>query len=624
MLMSSERLRAAAKEPSVEQLARENDRDAWAERSNVGTPAFTHLVEVSPETTPAKRATKPAKGETKPAKRETKPAAGDVAQAVLVGIDLIHVHPKNRRPEAEAVQELAASIEANELQQPILLRVAPEHWGLPAGHFQIVWGERRYLATKQLGREAIKAWIRDDLDDQQTLLRMAEENAKRQDLNPIEKARLLETLSQPIDKGGAGLTREAAAVHVGLESGSAASNLVRLLKLPKLWQARVAAGELPESFARLLLPYCHAAKVMDEVNASWERAHKPNAPEHERDDWETRSELERELFHIFRDWTRPIDKGDEFYYDHDFSQQLGDYRYQGRYGPLFKLTPALDSELDVLTFEGVRTSYHEKPKTIRRATNWKLYDKHQIPAIKTHVNAKATKQAARAGREKPAPKKKLTPAQEQARKAENARQLQLRIDGWRNVWLKELLAEKVPEDKALRDRLLIALALHSIDFYGFRDAGRDAVVARAKANDAKSGDTYDALVQLGNKFHALHECADAVVQAALRYPDRDPRHPSVKFADIDEMALFTGIDLAAEWKRLQEKSKVDEDPRWEQFFQLFLSGQLDPLGDELGVFVAGSKGKDAKIKLLLTRDRHLSLPACIKPLGAKGKRKRTR
>jgi hypothetical protein len=61
------------------------------------------------------------------------------------------------------------------------------------------------------------------------------------------------------DSGGrSGLTKDAAAKRVGLKDGSSASNLVRLLKLPKIWQDRVAAGELPESFARLIVPICHA------------------------------------------------------------------------------------------------------------------------------------------------------------------------------------------------------------------------------------------------------------------------------------------------------------------------------------------------------------------------------
>ena len=143
-------------------------------------------------------------------------------------LEKLHRHPKNRVAGDTAVAELCVSIQQHGLQQPIKVRLAPDPWGLPVGHYQIVFGERRWRAAQMAGLEQIPAHVV-ELDDATTLELIAVENAQREDLDPIQRAELIETLCTSIEEGGAGKTRTEAAAVVGLESGSAASNLVRLL-----------------------------------------------------------------------------------------------------------------------------------------------------------------------------------------------------------------------------------------------------------------------------------------------------------------------------------------------------------------------------------------------------------
>jgi ParB/RepB/Spo0J family partition protein len=638
MLMSSaekKRLRTvarkAAREPSALQLAKEkarngaphpaitgtstpagieaNDRDAW-EFQGFATPPKPIVSQ-----------------ETKPGKAE--PFRSHVAgEAVEIGIDLCHEHPENRdsKDSDPDVKELAASIDKDDQLQPIMVRQAPAHWKLPDGHFQIVFGERRWRACRVAGLQSVRGVIRTDLDDATTRRLIVIENAKRKDLNPIQKARLIETLCSPNQDGSDGLTREAAAKEVGLESGSAASNLVRLLKLPKVWQDRVAADELPESFARLLVPLLPAPSILAALDANWKQAFGPKGKEFQRDNWQSRQGVEELIDDALRGNCRPIESSHTRHWGGDIRGPQGDeYRYSGYHPRRFELTPELEQQLEIIEwrnicFDGV--GGYNKP--VRMATNAKLYDKLNVPLIKAHVDKHKKGKAAKAGADKPAPKKELTPAQQRAREKEQAGQLQKRIEGWRHAWLKSLVAREVSEDAALRERLLIALALHEIDLsFSKFEALPEAVVATAKQEGAGSSDAYEALVELGNKIAGLRDCGTALVQAALHATDSDPRYPAIPFEQVDEMATFAGIDLAAEWVLLQESAKVDDNPRWEEFFLLFQTGQLDQLGDELGVYVGGVNGKAAKIKLLMSKDRRLPLPKCIKPLAgakpAKGK-----
>ena len=137
--------------------------------------------------------------------------------------------------------ELAASIAATGVVQPIVVRP------LPHGHFQIIAGERRWLASQKAGKETIPAIVR-QVSDEQAMEMTIVENLQRADLNPMEQARAYERLSREFQ-----LTQEQMAKRTGKDRASVA-NFLRLLKLPEDVQVKVEEGVLSFGHARALLP----------------------------------------------------------------------------------------------------------------------------------------------------------------------------------------------------------------------------------------------------------------------------------------------------------------------------------------------------------------------------------
>lgn len=144
------------------------------------------------------------------------------------------------RFEEAALAELAASIAATGVVQPILVRA------LPGGRFQLIVGERRFLASKKAGKQTIPAMVR-QVSDEQAMEITIVENLQRADLNPMEQARAYDRLAREFK-----LTQERIAQRTGKDRASVA-NFLRLLKLPPEVQAKVENGELSFGHARALL-----------------------------------------------------------------------------------------------------------------------------------------------------------------------------------------------------------------------------------------------------------------------------------------------------------------------------------------------------------------------------------
>jgi ParB family chromosome partitioning protein len=164
--------------------------------------------------------------------------------------------PRTRMDEA-SLDELAASIKSQGVMQPILVRP------IDGGRFEIIAGERRWLAARRAGLDEIPALVR-DVPDQATLALALIENIQREDLNPLEEAQGIKRL---IDEFG--LTHEAAAQAIG-RSRSAVTNLLRLTQLAPPVQSLLLAGRLDMGHARALLALpiaeqgAAAAKVADQ------------------------------------------------------------------------------------------------------------------------------------------------------------------------------------------------------------------------------------------------------------------------------------------------------------------------------------------------------------------------
>jgi ParB family chromosome partitioning protein len=166
-------------------------------------------------------------------------STGKPLEIPLDQIDRNPYQTRTRFDEALLI-ELAQSIAASGVVQPIVVRP------LTAGRYQLITGERRWLASRKAGKATIPAIVR-QVSDEQTLEMTIIENLQRADLNPMEQARAYQRLSQDFK-----LTQEQMATRTGKERASV-SNFLRLLKLPEPIQQKVESGELTFGHARTLL-----------------------------------------------------------------------------------------------------------------------------------------------------------------------------------------------------------------------------------------------------------------------------------------------------------------------------------------------------------------------------------
>ena len=162
--------------------------------------------------------------------------------------------PRTRMDEG-ALYELAESIKAQGIMQPILVRrLGAEAAATRSAEFEIIAGERRFRAARLAGLESVPVLVRDVADEAAAAMSLIE-NIQREDLNPLEEAQGLNRLVVEF-----GLTHEAAAQAVG-RSRSAASNLLRLLNLAEPVQAMLMAGDVDMGHARALLALDRGAQV---------------------------------------------------------------------------------------------------------------------------------------------------------------------------------------------------------------------------------------------------------------------------------------------------------------------------------------------------------------------------
>jgi ParB family chromosome partitioning protein len=136
--------------------------------------------------------------------------------------------------------ELAASITANGVVQPILVRP------LASGRFQLIAGERRWRASQIAGKKTIPAILR-QVSDEQALEITIVENLQRADLNPMEQARAFERLSREFH-----MTQEQIATRTGKDRVSV-SNFMRLLSMPEAVQKLVETNILTFGHAKVLM-----------------------------------------------------------------------------------------------------------------------------------------------------------------------------------------------------------------------------------------------------------------------------------------------------------------------------------------------------------------------------------
>jgi len=196
-------------------------------------------------------------------------AANSGQPSTLLLSDMVagQYQPRTRMDEG-ALYELAESIKAQGIMQPILVRrlgdadaqlkrsqISPDMQG-GAGRpvYEIIAGERRFRAAKLAGLESVPVLVRDVPNEAAAAMALIE-NMQREDLNPLEEAQGLQRLIKEF-----GLTHETAAQAVG-RSRSAASNLLRLLNLAEPVQTMLMAGDMEMGHARALLSLDKAMQI---------------------------------------------------------------------------------------------------------------------------------------------------------------------------------------------------------------------------------------------------------------------------------------------------------------------------------------------------------------------------
>ncbi len=190
----------------------------------------------------------------------SRPAPVPVVQAVAeeqslgrpleIAVEVIDRNPFQTRTgfDEDKLKELAASISATGVVQPIVVRPAKD------GRYTLITGERRLMASKQAGKTTVPAIVR-EVSDLQTMEMTVVENLQRADLNPMEQARAYERLSREFH-----LTQEQMAERTGKDRATVA-NFLRLLRLPDDVQQMVEAGELSFGHARALIALASAEAI---------------------------------------------------------------------------------------------------------------------------------------------------------------------------------------------------------------------------------------------------------------------------------------------------------------------------------------------------------------------------
>ena len=153
------------------------------------------------------------------------------------------------RFDEEALEELSRSVAATGVVQPVVVR------RLAGDRYQLIAGERRWLASQRAGKQTVPAIVR-EVSDEQAMEMTIVENLQRADLNPMEQARAYERLGREFK-----LTQEQMAKRTGKDRASVA-NFLRLMKLPEAVQGRVESGELSFGHAKTLLALETAEQIL--------------------------------------------------------------------------------------------------------------------------------------------------------------------------------------------------------------------------------------------------------------------------------------------------------------------------------------------------------------------------
>lgn len=195
-----------------------------------------------------------------------KPQQAPTSESVFhIELDKIKPNPDQPRRNfnEELIRELANSIREFGILQPLVVTKVEKETSTGIGvEYQLIAGERRYLAAKMLGLSTVPAMVRNVHLEREKLELAVIENIQRENLNPIETARAFQRLQEEFR-----MTQREIAAKLG-KSREVVANAMRLLDLPEYIRVAVEKGELSESHARLLLTIAEPGvqkKLFDDI-----------------------------------------------------------------------------------------------------------------------------------------------------------------------------------------------------------------------------------------------------------------------------------------------------------------------------------------------------------------------
>lgn len=185
---------------------------------------------------------KPEKKKSASKETQKKGSAKDDRDRILY-IDINDIKPNSAQPrihfDEEKLNELAGSIKTNGVIQPLIVRKG-------TNGYELVAGERRWRASRIAGLKTVPCIVR-EFDDRQNAIVAIIENMQREDLNPIEEAKGLRSMTEKY-----GFTQEQVSVSLG-RSRTYIANSIRLLKLPEEIQEYVSSGQMSAAHGRTII-----------------------------------------------------------------------------------------------------------------------------------------------------------------------------------------------------------------------------------------------------------------------------------------------------------------------------------------------------------------------------------
>lgn len=503
-------------------------------------------------------------------------ALGDVQK---LPVDRCGRHPRNRKPKPADVGDRAKSIKKYGQLDPIIVRQLGDK-------FQILSGETRWRAIKKLKGKTIDARVAYDVTDAQALQLVAAANGSRTELDAMQRAELLQHLTTPVDKGGAGLTQDKAGESVSVNgkpmSRAAVSNTIRLLKLPNSVRELVTTGRLPETFAREVVGWFDGAP--DDAREIMAQACIEAVPK-DPDDLPPRSDWLMDAQWQVERRTCSLDFNNSPYEWHVEHSPTADH-----IGCLFEPTPEQSKELGAFKF-GDET----------RGTNKKLWTKLQKAAAKEWLKNKGANKSKSKTSKKPS---ELTPAERKAKEKEANAKFKKRLDEWKVLWRRYWLSAEISQltrCSVIVWRFLIYInqerSSHANDAMGRIAKSFDVQLPRDRWQHWKRLATFLRDDELEGEGAAEDQ---AIAWASEMLWAADEEHRFEISADVvNSLATQFGFDPVEAWTWLLEQNNETAEELLRKFYGLHTVAQLSDLAVHVGA------GDDSNVRNAKTKSDYV-------------------